>query len=1199
MNDVCSSCKQPLPVGATLALCTNCSKGVPPDSMSTEDATAEAVHDDTIDLKAASSTQFTTEVPRVNARDAVTDATISYKSSIDKDLGNESGTKSATVSCFGDYEILGEVARGGMGIIFKARQLSLNRVVALKMILAGQLANDEDAQRFQTEAKAAAKLDHPNIVPVFEVGQQDGQAYFTMGYVEGQSLADLMADGPLSPRIAAELVTKVARAVDYAHSQGVVHRDLKPSNILLSPPAEGHGGKKSSNSIGEPKVTDFGLAKQLDGDSDLTGTGQILGTPSYMPVEQATGRIEDIGPWSDTYSLGALLYALICGRPPFQSASPIDTLRQVLEQEPVAPRQLNPSIPRDLETIALKALSKEREKRYATAQALAEDLERFLNEKPILARPARVHERAWRWCRRNPALAGSFTLVLLTLSVGTGVSTYFALQASNKAQESVRNERQARFEKRRADQERDLAVVAKKIAERQRRAAAIERDISNRRLYVADMLLAHRARSEHNILRTQQLLDAHQDPGNGEDLRGWEWYYLRSRCFGSRIDFRGQHESYIESVVWHPDDQTIASASKEGTVKIWNANSGEVEQTLAAPRDHGFWLAWNRRGNYLLARPSPVALATARKTKVLVWERATGQKQLEVEARKAVWSPDGRRLVVITSDGQLEVWESESKGIERWSEAGAALTSISWSGDGKQIAVTKDTEVVILNASMGQIDRTIRCPFKPVATIWRPSGRQLAVSGQDKVVRVYDVEAGEVIQSVAGNNNRIETMSWSPDGRYLAVCDAPSLANSQQSVIKIWNSATEEVEVSLPGSLCAWQADGTQLAVAGNDKSLAVWSAGNWKLVAQFNGHTSEIYTLAWSREGSRIASGGADRTAKIWEVPPKDEMQQTFRGRGPIAWNEVKNLLAVGDQGKVNVYVVETKKLEKVLGSPANTVALNFSPSGEQLAHATYDYRMKKGELIIWNVESWKVSVKLPLSGIGDLTWSPDGSKLLVSGAPYRDSVVRVLDAKNGQELLKLPGHQGKVGVSWINSALIVTSAYVIQQQPRCHGIQVWDSTTGDRVRFIKPSAEAQIGVNSKIAINSKGTLIAAGDWDSEARVGRIALWDLNSGELLHTFRGHDKAVDSLAFHPTESRLATGGGSEVKLWELKIGRELLTLGRDSKVGQVIWSPDGKQLLATDSGGTVTVWDASKGYARAAPLPTDYFKTSRRSAGFF
>jgi serine/threonine protein kinase len=260
-----------------------------------------------------------------------------------------------------------------MGFVYHARQMSLNRVVALKMILAGQLASDIEVRRFYAEAKAAANLDHPGIVPIFEVGQHEGQHYFSMGFGEGQSLSRRLAERPLPVREAAELVHRVSEAIAYAHQQGVIHRDLKPANVLL-------------DLSGNPRVTDFGLAKKVQGESGLTGSGQIIGTPSYMPPEQAGGRQGEVGPAADVYALGATLYALVTGRPPFQAATAMDTLNQVLNDEPVPPRRLNRSVPLDLETICLKAMAKEPARRYATAGDLAAGLRRFLAGEPESSR---------------------------------------------------------------------------------------------------------------------------------------------------------------------------------------------------------------------------------------------------------------------------------------------------------------------------------------------------------------------------------------------------------------------------------------------------------------------------------------------------------------------------------------------------------------------------------------------------------------------------------------------------------------------------------------------------------------------------------------------------------------------------------------------------------------------------------------------
>ena len=323
---------------------------------------------------------------------------------------------------FGDYELLEEIARGGMGIVYKARQKSLDRIVAVKMLLAGSQADFDTIRRFRVEAVAAGSLKHPHIVPIHEVGRHEGQRFIVMDYVAGGNLAR-QARKPLPPRRAAELLATIASAIQYAHQHRVLHRDLKPSNILL-------------DESGQPQVTDFGLAKGLEtslgeeGPADdhatmvmyeqRTEDGQVLGSPAYMPPEQADGRLGGVGRWSDIYSLGAMLYHLLTGRPPFEGASVTDTLHRVLHEQVVSPRRRNPAVPRDLETICLKCLEKDPMRRYRTAQELAEDLARYLRHEPVQARPVGRPEKAWRWCRRNPMA----TAFVLTLCVALGLSLW-------------------------------------------------------------------------------------------------------------------------------------------------------------------------------------------------------------------------------------------------------------------------------------------------------------------------------------------------------------------------------------------------------------------------------------------------------------------------------------------------------------------------------------------------------------------------------------------------------------------------------------------------------------------------------------------------------------------------------------------------------------------------------------------------------
>lgn len=445
---------------------------------------------------------------------------------------------------FGDYQIEEELARGGMGVVYRATQTSLNRTVALKMILAGELASDMHVARFRTEAEAAARLDHPGIVPIYEIGEHHGQHYFSMAFVAGRSLAARVAEGPLSPQEAAEIVAAAADAVHYAHERQVVHRDLKPANILMD-------GTR-------PKITDFGLAKRLDQQS-MTATGEVLGTPGFMAPEQARNA-ESAGPLTDVYGLGAILYATLTGRPPFQAANVVETLRQLAETDPVAPRQLNPAIPADLETICLAALRKEPERRYTSARDLENDLRRYLENRPILARPVSTWEHAVKWAKRRPVIAALSTILLLTISVGSIIIA--SLWASERSARiaATQSERDARDSEQEAVEARDRAELQTRIA---------EANLVTSRLGLADLMYVsgqageaerrYLAEFEHSVRRRDN------------DQRAW-WKLWRTYFEHPRSDVLPVGGSHVAV---SPDNGFIAVLNGN-TISLLDAHSREL-----------------------------------------------------------------------------------------------------------------------------------------------------------------------------------------------------------------------------------------------------------------------------------------------------------------------------------------------------------------------------------------------------------------------------------------------------------------------------------------------------------------------------------------------------------------------------------------------------------------------------------------------
>jgi hypothetical protein len=546
------------------------------------------------------------------------------------------GNKAEGLPSLPGYEILGELGRGGMGVVYKARQVGLNRLVALKVILAGEHAGPEQAARFRREAEAAARLQHPHIVQIHDIAEHQGRPYFSMEYVPGGSLAQKLGGTPLPARQAAGLVEALARAVQAAHEGGIVHRDLKPANVLLA-------------ADGQPKVADFGLAKWLDGSGGQTHTGAVFGTPSYMAPEQAAGRTKDVGPAADVYALGAILYEALTGRPPFRAATPRETLDQVVSEEPVPPAQLQRQIPRDLETVCLKCLQKEHHRRYAAAQDLADDLHRFLTGEPVEARPVRAWERAVKWVRRRPALAGlavvatvALVSMPLTALAAVGVVALVGLVGGGLWFSRVRQMQRVAQEK----------EALRDMAERERDEANRQRALVRRALYFSRINMADRAWHDNDMARMEQLLAGlRPGPGDADDLRGFEWHYLWRLRHSCLLTITA-HTGWLDRVAYSPDGRRLAGACGR-EVKVWDALTGQEVLSLEGNTGTVCGVAFSPDGKRL-------ASASADGT-VKVWDAATGQEALSLQGHTGsvvcvAFSPDGQRLASASHDGTVRIW---------------------------------------------------------------------------------------------------------------------------------------------------------------------------------------------------------------------------------------------------------------------------------------------------------------------------------------------------------------------------------------------------------------------------------------------------------------------------------------------------------------------------------------------------------------
>ncbi len=1029
------------------------------------------------------------------------------------------GTK---VRYFGDYELLEEIARGGMGVVYKARQMSLNRIVALKMILAGQLASEEDVKRFHTEAEAAANLDHPGIVPIYEVGCHEGQHYFSMGYVEGQSLSAKLAGGPLPPREAAELVKKVADAVAYAHEQGVIHRDLKPANVLLARSDRIHAVElKGPDESGhyQPRITDFGLAKRVEGGSDLTDTGQVLGTPSYMPPEQASGKLDQIKETADVYALGAILYTLLAGRPPFQADNPLDTLMQVLEQEPVSPRQLNPKVPRDVETICLKCLEKESHRRYTSAQQLSDELQRFLNGEPIKARSISRAARTWRWCRRRPLVASL---------IATAIALLLVIAA--------------------------VLWIGERKAARQR----------EQHLYLAHMQVAHAAWESGHVNKVFDRLDQYF-PRDKPDFRGWEWYYLQSLCHQalralypmprekSRLDYHSR-----VTVAWSPDGRWLATGGSAGLM-VWDPDTDELIVGLRHYFDRPFKRLDSRRqvisegttrdiaGVRSVAwSPDGRLVAGAGVNSTWIWNLETGKEIVLPSGWAVAWGPDGRLLL---NDG---VWDLSKREKVFPLYLGHRSQVACWSPRGDRIASGgSDGSVMLVSGRTGRETLTLPGAHADPADLtiptigslaWSPDGKRLASAGWDQTVMVWEVETRQLMGTLRGHKDQVNSVCWSPDG--------------------------------------------TRLASASHDRTIRIWDMERLEETNTIRGHAAPVPALAWNPDGTRLASASLDGIVKLWAPERRErQVVEHGHGRyisgKSITWSPDGGRLAwVQDHSlpRIAVWDMASGQTIRTFGEPRDDKpirAVAWRPTGQHVASAD-----NEGAITIWNVRNGHVIRTLKprqkVFSTGPLAWSPDGKRL----ACGQDDIARIWDVDSGRRIdVAYPQRvTGISSLSWSpDGRRLLVEGYLWEMESRKY---VGRFTVDGLV-----AATEKTGVPPRdLTWSPDGTRLAGISVDEGASV--VVVLDARSGNRLLTLRGHTDSIQSVSWCPDGQRIATGSADRTAvIWDVSTGHEVLTLrAHRDEVRWVGWSPDGSCLASASDDGMIRVWDASLGYHLARSL---------------
>jgi WD40 repeat protein/serine/threonine protein kinase len=1068
----------------------------------------------------------------------------------------------------GDFRVLREIGRGGMGVVYEAEQESLGRRVALKVMSGHRLSDPTQLARFTREAKAAARLHHTNIVPVFGVGQEEGVHYYVMQFIQGQGLdavlselkrLEMAAETPTVTRelrpgeisaaaVAQSLIAgtfsgveaqtahyasgsavssglsssdsldfavssgsslvisgksafggsvariglQAAEGLAYAHEQGILHRDIKPSNLLL-------------DAQGIVWITDFGLAKATT-DSDLTHTGDILGTIRYMAPERFQGRC-DAG--ADVYALGLTLYELLAKRPAFDEADRGKLIKQVTDTEPPPLRTLDRTITRDLATIVHKAIEREPTHRYRSADDLADDLRRFLEDRPIAARQITTTEQVWRWCKRNPlaaALAGS---LLTTLVAGLVVVSVLLIRLW-----AVAGERSRLYL---AELERSTQLSAEtRTARAAEETARTAEELANRRLYIARMNQMSGLWENWNGKSFFQTL-AEQLPENqaGVDRRGWEWSYWQRKGASGHITLRG-HTGPVLKVAFSADGTRILSAGQDGSVRVWDAADGQSLLTLSGLAAFATSVAFSSDGKRIAfaSDDRTIRVCDVRTEKVL--STLTGHTRPITDM---AFNHEGTRIASVSFDQTVRVWNAAG-GNEIHTMAGHSdsIYGVTFSPDGTCIAsVGEDATVRLWDAVTGHRKRSLAVTGDtPCEVSFSPDGNRIASATLERgMITVWDVATGHEMHTFKAHTRWVHSMAISPEGKRIA-------SGGDQSV-RVWDAATGQELLTLKGhtgelNSVVFSPDGTRIASASDDGTVRVWDARAGQETLKFHGHKPGFQRVAFSPDGTRIASAGwHDRTLRLWDTATGQELL-TLRG----------------------------------FGSPIRCVA--FSPDGTRLATAGY-----------WTVRVFDVASgheRLALGGhpglVFDVAFSPDGTR--IASADGDGSSVKLWDSATGRLIHTLQGNRSVRGVAFSPDGARIGCA--------CYdgAARIFDVVTGQEVATLHGHSANLY----RVEFSPDGTRIASASWDQT-----VIVWDLATKQKVLTLTGHSGVVYHVAFSPDGTRIASASGDgSIKVWEAATGLEVLTLkGGPDELGGLAFSPDATRI-ASGGASAVKIWDA-------------------------
>lgn len=1021
----------------------------------------------------------------------------------------------------GDYELLDEIARGGMGVVYRARDTRLNRHVAVKVILSGELASAKERQRFQVEAEATAKLDHPHIVPVYEVGEQHGRSYLVMKLIEGGSLAQWIAKARWQPADAiptqqariAQVMAIVARAVHYAHQRGILHRDIKPSNILLQLPYDSRPSAVNSLQSASPIITDFGLARRLDETTPLTESDALIGTPCYIAPEALDGGAKNVSTAVDVYGLGAVLYELLTGQPPFRAASPLEVLRKVAGEEPVAPRRIQPRLARDLETICLKCLNKDPQARYGTAADLAADLERFERGQPIAARPASSLARIRMWRRRNPKLAlmaGTITVLLLFLLVISGAAAVIyrhqrdLLDAQAKTLEHERGRGADRlagalFEKARGGRlggqmgRRFTGLQSLADAAGILRTLELPPDtLASRLLELRHEAVACLALPDFRIVKTWSM----PAPKKGNNL----------------YDFDRQLLHY-------------AREEDDGAVTVWSANENQQIARLHRPGGEVQGLQLSPDGGLLA-----VSYSGLNNVGFCIWDvngsSLTLESPLPTAGNAMAFSPDKQHFAMASPDGTIHIFKLSSKQEIKAFAGIADPTDVEFAPDQQMLAVSSSSgSLRICEWPSGKVLRDFSHESKVYEISWEPEGNYIAAACHDTCAHVWEIKSGQRKAVLKGHKQVVVRVAFHPSGEFLATA-------GWDGTTRLWHLFSQQELLRTNGTLCRFNSNGTQLSV-GRVGELGIWEvnlAPECRLLTGQDRPAKHACNSACSPDGRLLATCGLDGL-RLWDRSAWKQIGFVdLRGATSVAFHPLAGRLftasAFGLHDWPVLRSVEPQAELIRLGSPRR-VQVPGIPAPHRII-----FSPKDGTLVANSDTGQKHVVILPADRSPPVTveWKYDLRFTAVS--------------PDGKWLAVGP---------WVGS-----------------GISLWDVSTGALVKEL-PSAGA-----TSVAFSPDGKWLAGCDNDV------VAFWHVGSWRLSHVYAA--AGLGYLTFSPdggilaVAKILATREPNAVHLVHPATGRLIAKLENTPAPTQIeeeiSFSPDGSQLIVPHwNDGVFAVWD--------------------------